>query len=345
MVFRSKKPEHVFDEIVTQSEKYDCYNLEAVDNIIDMKYFDNVLPWLSEKNKPYNIFFETKANLKKEQVLQFYKAKIRFIQPGIESLNSEILKLIRKGCTAWQNIQLLKWCRQYGISVMWSIIYGFPGEEDEYYHEMSEIIPLLTHLQPGSPNNVVYERYSPYFNTPEEFNLKLKPLDLYDYIYPVTDQGILSELALTFYDVSSNPDDPFDAYLNILQKPGISALVRALINWNVTFDKNLEMLVAKEIQNGLKITDTRACATQRKYILNEKEKNVLNFCDEAIPKISLLQEIYNKFNYNEEETSRIIDYLVKHKLMIEVDKRILSLVLYDPVLELPKTEMPMGDLL
>ena len=47
---------------------------------------------------------------------------MRRIQPGIESLSDHVLKLMRKGTTALQNIQLLKWCREYGVQPEWNLL-------------------------------------------------------------------------------------------------------------------------------------------------------------------------------------------------------------------------------
>ena len=35
---------------------------------------------------------------------------------------------MRKGVTAIQNVQLLKWCFEYDVEPSWNILYGFPGE-------------------------------------------------------------------------------------------------------------------------------------------------------------------------------------------------------------------------
>ena len=43
-----------------------------------------------------------------------------------------------KGVKGWHNVQLLKWSREYGLRLSWSILWGFPGEKDEWYAEMVE---------------------------------------------------------------------------------------------------------------------------------------------------------------------------------------------------------------
>ena len=111
----------------------------AVDNILDMRYFRDVLPQLRERQLGLTLFYETKANLTKEQVKLLRDAGVLAIQPGVESLSTHVLQLMRKGVTALQNIQLLKWCRQYGVTVAWNLLYGFPGETAADYAAIGQI--------------------------------------------------------------------------------------------------------------------------------------------------------------------------------------------------------------
>lgn len=41
---------------------------------------------------------------------------MRRIQPGIESLSTPTLKLMEKGVSLLQNVRLLSWCAEIGIS-------------------------------------------------------------------------------------------------------------------------------------------------------------------------------------------------------------------------------------
>src|SRR5262249_12991438 len=68
-------------------------------------------------------------NLCREQVRLAREAGIQQIQPGIESLSSNVLRLMRKDVSAMQNIQLLRWCAEYEVEPSWNLIAGFPGED------------------------------------------------------------------------------------------------------------------------------------------------------------------------------------------------------------------------
>jgi ribosomal peptide maturation radical SAM protein 1 len=190
--FRSKSPSRIAAELRFLEQRYKITRFEAVDNIMDMRYFDTLLPLLKEENRGYSLFYEVKSNLSKEQVKLLSEAGVRAIQPGIESLHTHVLALMKKGVKAYQNIQLLKWCRQYGIDAEWNLLYGFPGETVEDYGQTETFIESIFHLQPPRTcGEVRLDRFSPYFSAPGHYGLTgVRPFDIYRYIYPLPGRQI-----------------------------------------------------------------------------------------------------------------------------------------------------------
>src|SRR6185312_12938146 len=102
------------------------------------------------------------------------------IQPGIEALLTSTLKLMRKGTTAFNGINLLKSCKRYGVTPLWNLLVGFPGETADIYQAYTKIIPSLFHLPPPSGVYPVrFDRYSPYHTHSEQYGLSLVPYDFY----------------------------------------------------------------------------------------------------------------------------------------------------------------------
>ena len=58
---------------------------------------------------------------------------MRTLQPGIETLSTEILKLMRKHTSYLTNVRFLKLARLYDIEVLWNMLIGFPDEPVEAY--------------------------------------------------------------------------------------------------------------------------------------------------------------------------------------------------------------------
>jgi hypothetical protein len=141
-----------------------------------------------------------KSDLSEEDVQTLANARVKSIQPGIESLATSTLKLMKKGSSAFQNIQLLKHCVMYDVSPEWNLLIGFPGEGEEVYRKYVSDLPLLTHLPPPSGVYPVrFDRYSPYFMQARQYELDLTPVDYYKFIYPY-DPETLRNMAYYFTD-------------------------------------------------------------------------------------------------------------------------------------------------
>ncbi|MEW6228895.1 MAG: RiPP maturation radical SAM C-methyltransferase, partial [Bacillota bacterium] len=208
MVYRSKSCTRAVEELVYLSTKYPGYDISAVDNIMNMKYFKDFIPELVTRRLGVQLFYEVKANLKKWQVQLLRQAGVTTIQPGIESLSTQVLKLMRKGVRAIENIQLLKWCKELGIRPFWNIIWGFPGEGPEEYASMADLIPLLAHLQPPeSAAAIRLDRFSPNFECSEQLGFSdVAAYPAYRYIYPL-EPAAVANLAYYFTFKYSSPQD------------------------------------------------------------------------------------------------------------------------------------------
>src|SRR4029078_7898919 len=125
--FRRQSAARVVGDLESMMPRYPGHDIDTSDNILDLGYFESVLPELARRNVQVGLFYETKSNLKKEQVRPLRAAGITRIQPGIESLSDDVLRRVRKGVSALQNIQLLKWCKETGLEVAWNILCGIPS--------------------------------------------------------------------------------------------------------------------------------------------------------------------------------------------------------------------------
>lgn len=184
--YRSKSAERVREDLESLKRvKHMSPKVIIVDNIIDMSYFKDLMPQLEQEDHGLSFFCETKANLTREQVHQLRRSGFRTIQPGIESLSTHVLKLMSKGVTSLQNVQLLKWCKEYGITPMWNILYGFVGETEEDFQEQIRLISRIKHLPPPlAVNKLRLDRFSPYFENAEQEQIRvLGPHETYRFVY------------------------------------------------------------------------------------------------------------------------------------------------------------------
>jgi ribosomal peptide maturation radical SAM protein 1 len=171
MQYRSKSGERALREFRELRARYNETHFYAVDNILNRRYFRDVLPMLRVEG--LDIFYETKSNLRESEVATLAAAGVRQLQPGIEGLSSVILALMKKGVKGYQNIETLKWCAIHGIDVTWSYLYGFPNEPAEPYFDAARMMPLLHHLPPpGNANPILLDRYSPMYTQRDAYGLR-----------------------------------------------------------------------------------------------------------------------------------------------------------------------------
>ncbi len=186
MMFREKPGAMALAEFDLLEAEWQVGRFAVADNIMPMRYLTDLLPQLAERERRPNLFYEVKANLKADQLALMARAGIGTIQPGIESLSTPVLKLMRKGVSAQQNIALLRDCRSLGIGVVWNYLYGFPGEAVQHYAAVAPLIAAIEHLEP--PNGfspLIVDRFSPYHNTPEAFGIAgIEPIAAYRGLFP-----------------------------------------------------------------------------------------------------------------------------------------------------------------
>jgi ribosomal peptide maturation radical SAM protein 1 len=202
MAYRAMSPDRALKQFESLFEfAPQVSRMDAVDNILPKSYFKEVLPHIKTPEN-VSLFYEVKADLSESDVQTLANARVRIIQPGIESLATSTLKLMKKGTSAFRNLALLKFCATYGIEPLWNLLIGFPGEGADVYRKYIDDLPLLTHLYPPSGVYPVrFDRYSPYFMKAKEYGLDLHPLDYYSLIYPFPAEA-LNDLAYYFADVN-----------------------------------------------------------------------------------------------------------------------------------------------
>lgn len=199
MAFRRKDWRRVAWETELLEKRYRPALLQFTDNILALDYFRTLLPHWAEHAHRTPKFFEVKANLKREQVALLRNSGVSFIQPGVESLADRTLALMDKGVSAAQNIALLRWCAELGVTADWNLIFGFPGEDLDDYARIFETMQKLTHLRaPTACSLIRMDRFSPNFARWQEKGFTaVRPMPAYKHIYPLGEER-LREVAYFF---------------------------------------------------------------------------------------------------------------------------------------------------
>jgi len=279
MAFRSKSANRVYAELERQRDRYGIGRFLAVDNIMPYVYFRDLLPMLKERNPGISLFYEIKSNLKRAQIELMRDAGVLTIQPGVESLNSHVLHLMRKGVTAIQNIQLLRLCREYGIELAWNLLYGFPGETPQDYEDTAKAIEAIYHLRPpGAVASIRLDRFSPNYDQAPEFGLvNVRPFPIYSHIYPLPEEN-LQKLVYFFQFEYADERKPTEYVKPALRKIDV---------WKANQQGDLIKQYGKDPE--LMLVDTRPGRKALNYPLSGIHREIYEFCDE-IRSYSAIQE-------------------------------------------------------
>jgi ribosomal peptide maturation radical SAM protein 1 len=319
MNFRSKSSKRAIDELSYLTSKYSGHSVSVADNILDMTYFKNFIPELVQRKLNLELFYEVKSNLRKEQVYLLSEAGITSIQPGIESLSSKVLEMMRKGVKKLQNIQLLKWCKELGVKPYWNMLWGFPGEDPQEYTSMTNLVPCLVHLQPPcSASSIRLDRFSPNFDDPESFGFtNVQPYPSYSYIYPLSSETVFN-LAYYFtfeYNVAQN----VESYSK--------ALLEQIRIWREAYAESDLFSVDKE--EYLLIWDLRQGFDKHLRVLTDFQKELYVACDQICTTRQLKNLVDSCFaqQISELDIEKILDNFVNDGLMVKDDNSYLSLAI------------------
>jgi ribosomal peptide maturation radical SAM protein 1 len=329
MAFRSKSPERVLDEIALLCERHGVTTFSVVDDILDMRYFKSVLPKLAEARLGADFFWEVKANLTAEHVRQLRDAGVIFIQPGIESLNDNVLALMRKGTTGFRNIELLKWCREYGVQPLWNLLYGFPGEARSDYEETVALMEAIWHLEPPTGYGPIrLDRFSPYHADPAAFGMEnIRPMAPFSYLYPF-ERAEVMEIAYYFdFDYADDRTDDVHA----------RDAVQLALTWRADTERGM-LAIHEDVDGSLYILDTHRelAAEPRRAMLPGWKASVFLACDRAatMRHLMLLPAVVLE-GVTEQDVRDFLERCLRHHLMVQNERNWLNVAVHVPAREAP----------
>lgn len=320
MTFRSKSADRAYSEIKHLLATYGSYSIFNTDNIVDLRYFNELFPRIAADGVKMQLFYETKSNLKKSQLLTFRNVGSSEFQPGIESLNSHVLTLMDKGVKGIQNVQLLRWAAEMGFNVSWNIICGFPGEVPEDYQQITRWIHAIPHLQPPVfVTRFRLDRFSPMFKDPVKYGItNIRSSPAHRLCYPVPEESLQR---LTFYLDCDPPILP-------------ETLREIKVMWGEVDEwKNVHSgssLTAEVTPSTLILRDRRAGFPAADYRYEGLARTLYLAADGVHSDSYLLEYAASQHpdrSFSLEDIRRVLQTFVDRELMLQEDNQYLSLAL------------------
>lgn len=313
MEFRSKSPERVLEMLKVLSRRYGTRSFNAIDNILAPAYVSRLLGRLAEAHTDLRLHYEIRPKFTRAQLGLIRRGGLVSVQPGIESFNTHVLKLMKKNVTGINNLELLKWTTYYGIDNSYNILFGFPGETAQDYEQQAEVIRRISHLQPPyAMAQARPDRGSPMFERPSEHSISaLRPSACYRHIYPPNYD--LSRVSYFF-------EHSIDA---VLPQDGYQECFDLVTDWKRRW-KNGERPYLRYIKTweSVSIHDGRDGA-RRGYRFDDKEASLYELCADAKREEEILAELDCDAAWFEIAVRKFLD----RDLMIFLDGKYLSLAL------------------
>ena len=324
--YRIKSPHVLISQLDQLHRRYNVSTFRFSDYIMPLKYYQDFLPEMARRGAPYRLHYETKANLKRDQIELCARAGIRYLQPGIESFSTPVLKLMCKGVTAGQNVFALCTMLRNGIHPYYNLIFGFPFEAPADYAEMIRILPALYHLVPPATTvPVLVTRYAPLAADPERFGSKgpLKAHWRYDLIFS---RGFRDAHALSMDDYCYYYDTPyrqFSADLKVVH----SVLQHQVARWKDRYASGKSRLTYRADGDGLIAEDTRWSDEPKVYRLTALHRQVGDLAQAGPLTVPRLLESARSAGINDCEAQQALDDLVEARIVIRIETQLVWLAL------------------
>lgn len=278
VTFREKSTKRILNEI-KEGAKWGVNGLHMADLIMPEKHLKELLPELLKLDKKWTLYYEQKVSLNLKEMELLKESGVIDIQPGIETLSTDLLKKMRKGTSLKQNLKFLRDATGVGFNLFWNIVWGIPGETIEEYRRINELIPVISHLVPPvGIFHMTLVRYSPYFNDPETFGIKdIEPIPSYSKVFP--ERADINKLAIIHR--CRYPRE------TILDTREIDRLIDLVENWKGRWDSEItkpRLFLCRQGDGSIILLDTRGldgCEIKRE--LSKEEVLVL-----------LSDDLYNK---------------------------------------------------
>lgn len=292
-----------------------CPNYMAVDTILPKGYTSDVFPRLNPP-EDMKMFYELKVDISEAEIKTLSESGVVAFQPGIESLNTNTLKLMRKGTSAFRNIMFLKNCGKYTVSLDWNLLIYSPGEPESTFEKYQQDLPHLMHLAPPSGvYPISFARFSRYFDDPEAFELDLAPQDFYALTYPFAAESVFN-VAYHFTDRGADTER-INFWLDQLN----ATVARWRERWTGGDGQSHARLCFMEKEPV--VYDSRG-GMEKEHAIGEAGRRVLEFLNKPGELVHVEKEFKGERGVNPEQ---VVADLLDRGLLFNESGRMLNLVM------------------
>ncbi len=191
--YRRKSAERIKKELKELVERYQILSVSFTDNLIPKA--KEIFSEIKGLKKDLQLFAEIRADTPLDLLILMERAGVKEVQVGIEALSTSLLRKMRKGVTAIENIEIMKNCEAKGTpNLTGNLILQFPGSDEKDVEETLKNMEFVFYFRPlkGIPFWLGYKSYV--WRNPRLFGIKNITLHPnYRHVFP---ENILRRLKL-----------------------------------------------------------------------------------------------------------------------------------------------------
>lgn len=182
--YRAKQAETVATEIATHHASYDALDFTFTDNALPPKEADRFFTAASDQEKDFTFFAEIRAITSEQRIEKYRAGGLNSVQVGIEAFSDSLLKKMQKGVRTIDNIAVMKYCLDHGVSLDGNIITHFPTSTAEEVAETLEALDFVLPYHPLSTAKFFLGYGSPVEQNPAQFGLTTRKHRFNRLLYP-----------------------------------------------------------------------------------------------------------------------------------------------------------------
>ena len=191
--YRSKSINKILSELQCLSTKYQTLGFSFMDNLLPKKDLEGLFGRIRSMGKDLELFAEIRATTPRDVLKAMGSAGMREVQVGIEGLSSGLLRKLKKGTTAIDNMEIMKNCESPDLpSLTGNLIMEFPGSDPNDVEETLVALDFALPLRPLKAIPFWLGYGSPVWSDPRHYGVvKIFNHPNYRHVFP---QGVNKNL-------------------------------------------------------------------------------------------------------------------------------------------------------
>lgn len=196
--YRRKSAEKMIETVDTLLARHRSLDFSFCDNALPPGETDAFFAHTAGLGIDLRFFAEIRSISDPEKLSRYRRGGLDSVQVGIESLSRSLLKKMDKGATVIENLAIMKYCAENGITLDGNLIIEFPGSTEEEVEETLKNLEYCLPYHPLSAASFFLGAGSPIAAKPKEYGIRA--ITAHSYSNKLLPEDIAARLPLPVRD-------------------------------------------------------------------------------------------------------------------------------------------------